>query len=104
MELKEFVDQVQNELPGHFSEKLKNADVSTAEVNKLQGQSYSGITIRPESSDIGMTIPTPLPLEAEVDEKEQHTKHKMAVNQAVSIEILKKDLIYIILEGNKEEK
>lgn len=51
-----------------------------------------------------MTIPTPLPLEAEVDEKEQHTKHKMAVNQAVSIEILKKDLIYIILEGNKEEK
>lgn len=35
MELKEFIDQVQNELPGHFSEKLKNADVSTAEVDKL---------------------------------------------------------------------
>lgn len=43
-------------------------------------------------------------VEAELDEKEQHTKHKMAVNQTVSIGILKNDLIYIILEENKEEK
>lgn len=43
-------------------------------------------------------------VEAELDEKEQHTKHKMAVNQTVSIGMLKSDLIYIILEENKEEK
>lgn len=43
-------------------------------------------------------------VEAELDKKEQHTKHKMAVNQTVSIGILKNDLIYIILEKNKEEK
>lgn len=43
-------------------------------------------------------------VEAELDEKEQHTKHKMAVNQTVSLGILKNDLIYIVLEENKEEK
>lgn len=43
-------------------------------------------------------------VEAELDEKEQHTKYKMAANQTVSIGILKNDLIYIILEENKEEK
>lgn len=43
-------------------------------------------------------------VEEELDEKELHTKHKMAVNQTVSIGILKNDLIYIILEKNKEEK
>lgn len=43
-------------------------------------------------------------VEAELDEKEQHTKHKMALNQTVSIGILKNDLIYNILEENKEEK
>lgn len=43
-------------------------------------------------------------VEAELDKKEQHTKHKMAVNRTVSIGILKNDLIYIILEENKEEK
>lgn len=33
-----------------------------------------------------------------------HTKHKMAINQTLSIGILKNDLIYIVLETDKEKK
>jgi len=43
-------------------------------------------------------------VELELDEKECHTKHKMAVNQTISIGILKNDLIYIVLEKDKEKK
>jgi hypothetical protein len=43
-------------------------------------------------------------VEQELDEKESHKKHKMAVNQTLSIGILKNDLIYIFLENNPEKK
>ncbi len=43
-------------------------------------------------------------VERELNEKELHTKHKMAINQTVSIGILKNDLIYIVLETDKEKK
>lgn len=56
MDFKEFVETVQNELPRHFTDAFKNAEVSPTEVNKLQGQSYSGITIRPETSEVGITV------------------------------------------------
>lgn len=56
MDFKEFVENVQAELPNHFTDALKNAEVSSAEVNKLQGESYFGVTIRPENSNIGVTI------------------------------------------------
>ena len=56
MDFKEFVESVQNELPHHFTDAFKNAEVSPTEVNKLQGQSYSGITIRPANSDVGVSI------------------------------------------------
>ncbi len=36
--------------------------------------------------------------EAELDEQEKNRKHKMAVNQTISIGILKNDLIYMLLE------
>lgn len=56
MDFKEFVESVQNELPNHFTDTFKNAEVSPTEVNKLQGESYSGITVRPENSDLGVTV------------------------------------------------
>lgn len=43
-------------------------------------------------------------VERELNEKELHTKHKMAINQTLSIGILKNDLIYIVLETDKEKK
>lgn len=43
-------------------------------------------------------------VEKEMDEKEQHTKHKMVINQTVSIGILKNDLIYIFIEKDKKRK
>lgn len=56
MDFKEFIENVQVELPHYFTDALKNAEVTTAEVNKLQGESYSGITIRPENSELGITL------------------------------------------------
>lgn len=35
--------------------------------------------------------------EAELDEKKKHRKHKMTINRTISIEILKNDLIYILI-------
>ena len=40
----------------------------------------------------------------ELDEKNKEYKHKMVINQTISIGILKNDLIYIILEKNKEKQ
>lgn len=40
----------------------------------------------------------------ELDEKEKTRKHKMAVNQTISIGILKNDLIYILPEKDPEKQ
>ena len=42
--------------------------------------------------------------EKELDKKELQHKHKMKINQTLSIGMLKNDLIYIILEANPEKK
>lgn len=42
--------------------------------------------------------------EREMDEKEQTKKHKMMINRTISIGILKNDMIYILLEPDKEKK
>lgn len=42
--------------------------------------------------------------EAELDEKEKNRKHKMAINQTLSIGILKNDLIYILLEPDEKKQ
>ena len=45
-----------------------------------------------------------LDAERELDQKETEKKHKMMINQTVSIRILKNDLIYILLETNEKKK
>ena len=42
--------------------------------------------------------------EAEPDEKESHRKHKMMVNRTLGIGILKNDLIYILLEKDRQKQ
>ena len=42
--------------------------------------------------------------ERELDQKETNRKHKMMINQTVSIGILKNDLIYILLETDDQKK
>jgi len=42
--------------------------------------------------------------ERELDEKEKNWKHRMAINQTISIGILKNDLIYILLEKDPEKQ
>ena len=39
-----------------------------------------------------------------MDEREKNRKHKMAINQTVSIGILKNDFIYIFLETDAKKK
>lgn len=39
-----------------------------------------------------------------MDEKEQTKKHKMMINRTLSIGILKNDMIYILLEADKEKR
>ena len=45
-----------------------------------------------------------LDAERELDQKETEKKHKMMINQTVSIGILKNDLIYILLETDEKKK
>ena len=45
-----------------------------------------------------------LDAERELDQKETNRKHKMMINQTVSIGILKNDLIYILLETDDQKK
>ncbi len=40
----------------------------------------------------------------ELDEKGKNQKHKMVINQAISIGILKNDLIYILLEDDSQKQ
>ena len=45
-----------------------------------------------------------LETQQELDEKDKNHKHKMTINQTVSIEILKNDLIYIMLEKDRDKQ
>jgi len=59
---------------------------------------YSTIYVSNLSEDIIHDV------EQELNKKEKKYKHKMAINQTVSIGILKNDLIYIIMEKDLEKK
>lgn len=59
---------------------------------------YSTIYVSNLSEDIILEV------QQELDEKDKKYKHKMAINQTISIGILKNDLIYIILEKDKEKQ
>ena len=59
---------------------------------------YSTIYVSNLSEDIILEA------QQELDEKNKEYKHKMVINQTISIGILKNDLIYIILEKNKEKQ
>lgn len=59
---------------------------------------YSTIYLSNLSEDIILEA------EHELDQKETNRKHKMMINQTISIGILKNDLIYILLETDKQKK
>ena len=56
MDFKKFVENVQMDLPKSLSETFHNISVEPAKVTKLQGQSYTGISVRKDESAIGMTV------------------------------------------------
>ena len=55
-DFKKFVENVQMDLPESLSETFHNISVEPAKVTKLQGQSYTGISVRKDESAIGMTV------------------------------------------------
>ena len=52
MNFQEFMTQTINEMRDRFPD----TDISMQEVSKLQGESYTGMTVRPETSEIGATL------------------------------------------------
>ena len=56
MEFNEFREKVKEALPDFLTDDLKNAEIKDTAVNKLQGESYSGISVTPEGSRVGVSI------------------------------------------------
>ena len=56
MEFNEFREKVKEALPDFLTDNLKNAEIKDTAVNKLQGESYSGISVTPEGSRVGVSI------------------------------------------------
>ena len=79
--------------------------------SRLQIENFTGIKAPLLLQDIYSTIYVSnlaediiLEAQQELDEKNKKYKHKMEINQTVSIGILKNDLIYIILEEDAEKQ
>ena len=56
MDYKEFVDRVSEELASRLPEELQGADILPRQVDKLQGESYYGISVQPEGTNIGISM------------------------------------------------
>ena len=79
--------------------------------NRLQLENFTGTKPILLLQDIYSTIYLSnlvediiLDAERELDQKETNRKHKMMINQTVSIGILKNNLIYILLETDNQKK
>ena len=56
MDYREFVDQVTKDLKEVLSDEFQAATVTARQVDKLLGESYYGICVQPEGSNIGVTM------------------------------------------------
>ena len=56
MDYREFVDQVAKDIKDVLGDELQSVNVTARQVEKLQGESYYGISVQPESSNIGVTM------------------------------------------------
>ena len=56
MDFNEFRERVKEALPDFLTDDLRNAEIKDTAVNKLQGESYSGISVTPEGSRVGVSI------------------------------------------------
>ena len=79
--------------------------------SRLQMENFTGTKVPLILQDIYSTIYVSnlsediiLDVQRELDQKDKKYKHKMEINQTVSIGILKNDLIYILLETDREKK
>lgn len=56
MDYREFVDQVAKDIKDGLGDELQSVNVTARQVEKLQGESYYGISVQPEGSNIGVTM------------------------------------------------
>lgn len=52
----EFVNQIMKELKTALPAELRDADITARQIDKLQGESYYGITVHPKDSIIGVSL------------------------------------------------
>lgn len=119
MNYKEFVEQVKAELPDKLPENLSGASITENTVEKLQGQSYEGITVKPQDSSIGITMnmepyfqqaQAGVPMEQIVQNIADRggaafeERPEVSVNELMDYEAMKPKLIIRLVgtEGNQE--
>lgn len=81
MDFKEFVNKLEQDLKDALSEISPGADVRQNSVEKLQGTSYTGISITPADSHVGMNLNADQLFEQLQDGKSYEGVLAMAVTQ-----------------------
>ena len=60
MDYREFVDQVAKDIKDVLGDELQSVNVTARQVEKLQGESYYGISVQPEGSNIVIRMELPM--------------------------------------------
>lgn len=81
MDFEEFREKLVEDLHEALPERLKGASIEESSVQKLQNRSYDGITVRPEGTNIGVT----LDVSKMYEEMDRGTEYESVLAEAVAI-------------------
>lgn len=81
MDFEEFREKLVEDLHEALPERLKRASIEESSVQKLQNRSYDGITVRPEGTNIGVT----LDVSKMYEEMDRGTDYESVLAEAVAI-------------------
>lgn len=81
MDFEEFREKLVEDLHEALPERLKGASIEESSVQKLQNRSYDGITVRPEGTNIGVT----LDVSKMYEEMDRGTDYESVLAEAVAI-------------------
>lgn len=70
MNFDEFLDAAKDRV----QEALPDAKVTIQQVNKLQGESYTGISVQPEGAAAAVTVPFPVSWTVKMKKKQKETQ------------------------------
>ena len=81
MDFEEFREKLVEDLHEALPERLKGASIEESSVQKLQNRSYDGITVRPEGTNVGVT----LDVSKMYEEMDRGTDYESVLAEAVAI-------------------